>query len=414
MRGVKFWLTTVGIILTAAVTAAAAVRGFGTAAVEVKVATAEEKLFEDKVLATGKVETTRRAEVVAPFAARLVSVKVKEGDRVSAGEVLAELDTADAEGRVKEAEAALNAAEAELSAALGPARPEEIAQAEAALAAAEAAAEAAQKRVERYRYLVEQEAASTAELEAAQVDYTRAQAEVTAAKARLAALKEPDSRRLAPLRARVAQARVALENARRIVAKARVTAPITGVVLERISKEGSYLQPGTPVLVIGEMAELEVVADLSEQDVAGIAAGQEVVVTWAGCPGKTWRGRVSRVAPAVTKKIEQQQAENVVRVYITVEGAGLFPGATVDVVIHRVKPHRAVVVPNDVVTKEGGRWVLYTVEKGVARRRLVTPGGANELYTEICAGLKPGTTVILNPEKIRDGQPVRPAGGVQK
>ncbi|MGQ9512934.1 efflux RND transporter periplasmic adaptor subunit [Thermodesulfitimonas sp.] len=413
MRGARFWLAAAAGVLVAAVVAAAVWRGIHPPAAAVKTGVAAERLFEDKVLATGKVEAIRQAAVVAPFAARLLELKVKEGDQVAAGQVVAVFDTADADDRVKEAEAALKAAEAELAAALAPARPEEVAQAEAALKAAEAAAQAAQKRVERYRYLVEQEAASPAELEAAETDYARAQAEVTAAGARLAALKEPDSRRIAPLEARVNQARVALENARRMVAKGRVTVPVGGVVLQIAVKEGDFLQPGAPVLTVGDPAGLRVVADLSEQDVAGVAAGQEAVVTWAGCPGKTWRGKVSRVAPAVTKKTEQQQAENVVRVYIILEGAGLLPGATVDVVIHRVKPHRAVVVPNDAVIKEGGRPVVYTAEKGVARRRPVTLGGANELYTEIRAGLRPDATVILNPKEIKDGQPVRAVGGAQ-
>lgn len=413
MRGAKFWLAAAAGVLVAAVVAAAVWRGMHPPAVAVKTGVAEERLFEDKVLVTGRVETLRQAAVVAPFASRLLLLDVAEGDWVAAGQVVAVFDTADADDRIKEAEAALEAAEAELAAALAPARPEEVVQAEAALEAAQAAAQAAQKRVERYRYLVEQEAASPAELEAAEADYARAQAEVTAAGARLAALKEPDARRIAPLKARVAQARVALANARRLATKGRVTAPLSGVVLQIAAKEGDFLQPGAPVLTVGDPAGLRVVADLNEQDVAGVAAGQEAVVAWAGRPGKTWPGKVSRVAPAVTKKIEQQQAENVVRVYVKPEGAGLLPGATVDVVIHRVKPHRAVVVPNDAVVGAGKTAAVFTVEKGVARRRAVTLGGANELYTEILAGLSPGATVILNPKEIKDGQPVRAAGGAQ-
>jgi multidrug efflux pump subunit AcrA (membrane-fusion protein) len=165
IRTAKFWLITGGVLLTAAVIAAAVWRGFHGAAIEVKVATAEERIFENKVLATGKVEATNRVEVVAPFAARLLTLKVKEGDRVAAGQVLGELDTTDVEESVKEAEAAL-------AAALNPGTPEDIAQAKAALEAARTNADVAQKKLERYRYLFEQDAASQAELEAAEMEYT--------------------------------------------------------------------------------------------------------------------------------------------------------------------------------------------------------------------------------------------------
>ncbi|WP_334110725.1 biotin/lipoyl-binding protein, partial [Thermodesulfitimonas autotrophica] len=140
MRGAKFWLAAAAGVLVAAVVAAAVWRGMHPPAVAVKTGVAEERLFEDKVLVTGRVETLRQAAVVAPFASRLLLLDVAEGDWVAAGQVVAVFDTADADDRIKEAEAALEAAEAELAAALAPARPEEVVQAEAALEAAQAAA----------------------------------------------------------------------------------------------------------------------------------------------------------------------------------------------------------------------------------------------------------------------------------
>ncbi|MEW6448668.1 MAG: efflux RND transporter periplasmic adaptor subunit [Bacillota bacterium] len=410
-RSAKFWLIFSGVLLSSAIIAAAVWRGLHGPATEVKVATAEERLFENKVLATGKVETTRQVEVVAPFAARLVSLKVKEGDRVAAGQVLGELDTADVEDRVREAEAALAAAEAELAAALTPGAPEEIAQAKAALEAGRAVADAAQKKLKRYRQLFDQEAASQAELEAAEMEYKKAQAEVASAEARLAALTKTDADTIAVHRARVEQARVSLENARRAVEKGRLTSPITGVVLQKAVKEGDYLQPGLSVLTIGDPGRLQVVVDLTEQEVSGVAPGREVEINWTGSPDKTWHGKVSRVAPAVTKRMERD-TENTVRVYVALDKTGLLPGANVDTIIHRVKPHKALLVPTEAVVEIDKAKVVFAVEEGKARRHRVITGGSNELFTEIRSGLKPGAKVVLNPKDLKDGQPVR-AGGAK-
>jgi HlyD family secretion protein len=412
LRSVKVWLALAGGILAVAVVAGAFWRGLHPAALEIKIALAEERLFEDKVLAAGRVENTRRAEVVAPFAARLLSLKVKEGDRVEAGQVLAELDTGDFDDKVREAEAALRVAEAELARALSPGTTEEIAQAEMALAAARAASEAALKKFERCRQLFEEGAVSQAELEAAEVEHERARAETAAAEARLTSLKKADPETIAFYQARIEQARVVLKGARRTAAKGRLDAPISGVVQEVNAKEGAYLQQGAQILIIGDQELLQVVAELSEQDAGGVTAGQEAEINWSGSPGKTRRGIISYVAPAVTKKVDQ--TDHIVRAYVAPSEEGLLPGATVDVTIHRVKPHRAVLVPNEAVFEANGEKVVFTLEKGLARKQTVTVGGSNELFTEVVGGLMSGAKVILNPKGIKEGQPVRPSGGAGK
>jgi HlyD family secretion protein len=410
LRGAKFWLIAGGVVLTVAVVVAGAVRGFAKAAVEVKTAVAEERMFEDKVLATGRVEATNRIDVVAPFAARLLSLKVREGDRVVAGQVLGEMDASDVEDRVKEAEAALAVAEAELAQALKPARTEEIAQAEAALKAAEAQAGVSREAVERTRYLFEQEAASQAELDTAEAAYVRAQADVAAASAHLTALKEPDPGRLTILEARVEQARVAVTSARRALAKKSLTAPGDGVVITTAAREGNFLQQSALILTVGDPGQFEVVANLSEQDIGGVTAGQDVEITWAGRPDKTWTGKVDRVSPGAAKSTDRE-TENAVRVFVKLHEEDLIPGATVDVVIYRVKPVKTILVPNEAVVVEGKRKSVFVVDKKTARKHPVQTGRGNELYTEIKTGIKPGATVVLNPKDLKDGQPVRLAGG---
>ncbi|MEW6181808.1 MAG: efflux RND transporter periplasmic adaptor subunit [Bacillota bacterium] len=413
MRGVKFWLILAGIVLTVAVVAAGAVRSFSKASVEVKTAVAEERTFEDKVLVSGKVDATRRVDVVAPFAAKLLTLKVKEGDRVASGGLLAEMDASDAEDRAKESDAALAVAQAQLAQALKPARTEDLTQAEAALEAAEAQAEAARKDLERQRLLFEQEAVSQAELEAAETAYTRAKSDADAAAARLAALKNPDDDQIKILQAQVEQARLAAQNARRAASKGRLTASADGVVLYTATRAGSYLQPGAPILTFGDLQKLEVVADLSEQDIGGVAVGQLAEITWAGQPDKVLKGKVSRVAPAVTKTADRE-TENAVRVFMQLPKNDLLPGATVDVLIYRVKPFKAVMIPNESILTEGKTKFVFAVENRTARKQKVELGLANELSTVVKTGLRPGAVVIIDPKDIKDGQPVRVTGGAKR
>ncbi|MGQ9533077.1 MAG: efflux RND transporter periplasmic adaptor subunit [Desulfotomaculales bacterium] len=401
-----------GGVLLVVVVVASVYRAFHTPGTEVKTAVAEERIFEDKVLVTGRVEVLREVVLVAPFAARLLRLHVGEGDPVVPGQVLAEMDTTEVEERVAEARAALAVAEAELARGLRPGTPQEIAQAEAALEAAEKLAEVARNKRERYLYLREQGAVSPAECEQVEAEYARAQAELEAAAARLAALRQADPQALAVLRARVDQARVVLENALKAGARGRLTAPEEGRVLRVAAREGEYLAAGTLVLSVGNAEHVRVVADLTEQEAAGIAPGQEAEVHWIGRPDRAWPARVARVAPAVTPGRDRPE-ERVVRVYLDLAAseAGPLPGATVDVFIYRIKPRQALLVPADAVRRADGERFVFAVREGVARRTPVTVGGSNELYTEVLAGLKPGDRVILEPKDLRDGQPVREAGG---
>ncbi|ACX53064.1 efflux transporter, RND family, MFP subunit [Ammonifex degensii KC4] len=410
------------VLLGAGVVVAAVWRGLHPPGTPVKVALAEERTFEDKVLATGKVEPEEEIDVTSPIAAKLLRLAVREGDRVKAGQLLAELDTGDLEDKVKSAQAALAVAEAELL-ALRQARPEDIAQAEAAVREAEesleearAVADTAQKKLERYRFLRNQGAVSVAELEAVEAEAARAQAQVRAAearlesaRARLQALKNPDPQKIAVQEARVNQARVALEEARCQLAKGKITAPADGVVLQIGPREGDFLQPGAFILKLGDVNRVRVVAELSEQDLAGIKAGQRGVVTWSAYPGKEWSAVVERLSPMVTRKSEQG-AETIFKVYLRPEKEGLLPGARVDVSIYRALPRKSVLVPLEAVFGSDREKFVMVVENGVVRRQKVTVGGSNELYTEIKEGLKPGTMVVLNPRQVKEGERVRPEG----
>ncbi|MGB9793291.1 MAG: efflux RND transporter periplasmic adaptor subunit [Thermacetogeniaceae bacterium] len=163
----RLLLICLGVLAFVAVVAAVYKR-CSSSAVEVKTAVAEERIYEDKVLATGRVKAASSADVVAPFAARLVSLKVREGDRVAAGQPLGELEMTDAQQSLRDAEAAYEAARAELDQAYDQTEPERLAEAESALEVSKAAAEAAQRKLERYKYLLEQGAISQAEYEEAE------------------------------------------------------------------------------------------------------------------------------------------------------------------------------------------------------------------------------------------------------
>jgi HlyD family secretion protein len=413
-RSPRSWLVIAGTVLIIAVVAVSAHRALNASAVNVKTTVVEMRLFEDDALVTATVESLQQEQIVAPFNARLLSYDVAEGDRFSAGQVLAEMDIGDAEKQAREAESALAVAEAQREQAYHPYTADDLAQDVANRASAQAAADAADNKLARTRRLVALGFDSQADLDADASNDAQAQATLKTAIDALNALTNPDPRKLAINDAQVAQAQVTAEDDENTVAEGNLTASFAGVVLQKIPDEGAYLQQGSPVLVVADPGRIQVEADLSEQDIGGIALGQNADVQWAGQPDKTWQATVARMAPAVTKSSNQN--ENVVVVYLQFaqNPDDLLPGASVDVTIHRITPHQALVVPNEALLGSGATCTLFVVTGGRVHRRTVRAGYSNELYTEILSGVSKGERVVLDPSGLKDGQLVKDTGDGQQ
>ncbi len=365
-----------GLALIVAVIIGAVIKSSSESVVEVKTAEAKTMEYEDKVLA-------------ASFPSKL-TLKVQEGDQVTKGQVLAELDVSEQKEQLKNAEDNLDAAEKALANAKKASQ--EIA---AAKKEAERNLALAQQRLEAVKALIQ-------EGKAGQEELLEAQQAVAAAEQAKNAVEMLE------------QAKSAVNAARSAVEKGKIKSPIDGVVLQITAKNGSYVQPGMPLITVGKPDQLQVVANLSEQDINGVKAGQEVEVRWAGAPEQVVKGKVDRIAPVVSAP-EMGQTETYIKVYITIDdGAALKPGATVDVVIYRVKPRQSLLIPNEAITEEGETKSVFVVDNGTAKKVTVQTGHSNELYTEIKEGIKANTKVILEPKDIKDGQKVRLTGGGAK
>lgn len=390
-----------GLALIVAVIIGAVIKSSSESVVEVKTAEAKTMEYEDKVLATGKVEVADSVDVAPTLTmpAKL-TLKVEEGDQVKKGQVIAELDVSEQKQQLADAEKALDAAESALANANKA--KQEIA---AAKKEAEQNLALAQQGLEAVKALIQEGKAGQEELLEAQ------QAVAAAEQAKNAVEMQAKGMDTSTLEFQVEQAKSAVNAARSAVEKGKIKSPIDGVVLQITAKNGSYVQPGMPLITVGKPDQLQVVANLSEQDINGVKAGQEVEVRWAGAPEQVVKGKVDRIAPVVSAP-EMGQTETYIKVYITIDdGAALKPGATVDVVIYRVKPRQSLLIPNEAIIEEGGTKTVFVVDNGTAKKVKVQTGHSNELYTEINEGIKANTKVILEPKDIEDGQKVRLTGG---
>ncbi|MDA8164648.1 MAG: efflux RND transporter periplasmic adaptor subunit [Desulfobacteraceae bacterium] len=289
---------------------------------------------------TGNIEVT---EVALSFkvAGRVASRLVDEGDPVAKGQLVARLDAADLEHEVALRQAEVAAARAQLADLEAGYRTEEVAQARAALEKAQAEASNATENFARDQHLFEGKVIPKRVYDAAATSLAVTRQAVNEAKEKLTLLRKgyrPEQ--IAKSRAQADQAEAALALARTRLGYATLASPVAGFVLTKNVEPGEYVNPGTPVVTVGELDEVWLRGFISETDLGRVRLGQKAYLTIDTYPGKRYQGRVSFIASEAefTPKQVQTERERVklmYRIKITVPNPSqeLKPGMPADGVI---------------------------------------------------------------------------------
>ena len=257
----------------------------------------------DRVRVSGQVEATD-VQVAAQVAGRLLELRVAEGDRVAAAQIIARLDTADAELALVRARAERDQVDAQLRLLRAGARVEDVRQADAQLAtaqsdvgAAEAELASAQADVERFDALLASNSGSRKQRDDAvtrrDVAKTRvqgAQDRVRAARENLGRLRAGSRREdIDGARARVAAADAQIATWQKAIADATVAAPLAGIVTEKLADLGELIQPRAPLVVITDLDHAWANVFVDEPAVPRLRLGQPATVFTdaggAGLPG---------------------------------------------------------------------------------------------------------------------------------
>jgi len=236
---------------------------------------------------------------------RVSEVLVREGERVSAGQVLARLDGQLWQARVARAQAALAAASARRDMAYRGARKNEVRAAEAELVAARAAADDRELTRGRSERLYGEGAVSAAETDSVRASADGARAQASAAEARLSLLREgtrSELRREAD--AALAAARAELAEVRTLLAQTELRAPRAGVILRRYIEPGEFVSttPPTVAITMADPAELTLRAEVDESDVGRVAVGQRGFASAEAYGDKKFPGHVVRLTGELGRK----------------------------------------------------------------------------------------------------------------
>ena len=310
-------------------------------------ATAAQAELSTQLVISGGLRAVQSAFVKAKVATEVTTLDVREGDRVSAGQLLGNLDATEFQWRLRQAEDQAAAAQAQL--------------------------DIAQRTLDNNKALVDQGFISRNALDTSASSAASARASLQAARA-------------------------AAEIARKAVNDSSIRAPIAGLVSQRLVQPGERVALDARLLEIVDLSRVELEAAVAPEDVPSLRVGQAARVQVDGL-ADALPARVARINPSATT------GSRTVMSYLELQSGpaapalrqGLFARATID-----LQRKTTLVIPESALRFDQARPYVLVLEAGQAEQRTVSTGargtalidGRSEAGVEITQGLQPGAVVL--------------------
>lgn len=360
---------------------------------------ADRRAITETVISSGRVATPDRVLVGSELVGRVLRLSVEEGDRVAAGQVLAELDDAEQRAAVAQSARGVEEAEARLAELAQVSRPvaeQNLLQAEAGLA--QATAEHA-----RVKALADAGFINQSRLDEARRALDGARAARDGAQAQ-AGGNRPDGVEVRLAQARLAQAHAALALARARQAKMELRAPVSGLLVRKAVEAGDTVSQGKVLFEIAAAGQTEIVLQVDEKNLGRLAPGQVASVLADAYPGQPFQAAIFHIAPAV----DAAKGSVEVKLRVPEPPAFLRADMTVSVEIEVGRREGALTLPVGALREATSPrpWVLVA-EGGRALRRDVQLGLRGTGVVEVRAGLEGGERVILPESGAEPGDRVR-------
>ncbi|MCV9878607.1 efflux RND transporter periplasmic adaptor subunit [Brenneria izbisi] len=340
-------------------------------------ATAEIADLEQTVLADGEIEAQKQVSVGAQASGQIKALHVALGDKVTKGQLIAEIDDLTQQDALKNSEAALKNVQAQRAAKQAELRNDTLSW-------------------QRQQMLMKRGVG-------AQADYDSAKATLDATKANIDALD-----------AQIVQAQIAVNTAKVNLGYTKILSPIDGTVVSIPVEEGQTVNATQSTPTIAKVANLNTMtikAQISEADIVKVKTGMPVWFSILGEPSKRYEAKLSSIEPApdaidddttttssstssttssssaiyYNGLFDVQNTDNVLRISMT---------AQVYILLSSVK--NAVVVPATALSTRDGKWYVQVVDANKKiERRTVSIGLNDNVRTQILSGLAAGEQVVI-------------------
>lgn len=425
----KKWPWVVGLLLIAGIAGGIYARSKQPQGTLVTAENIQKRDLEALVSASGKIDPRRSVNISAQSIGRVTRIGVREGDRVTAGQFLLQIDPVAAESVVRRDEAAVAGARTGLE------------QSRVSVQSARAALDVARQAAKRQQELWDAGLTTRETLEKAQADVEMRESDLNARAQEIRTREE-----------QVRQQEAGLVSSRYNLSQSRFLSPFDGIVTRRNVEEGENVvmgtmnNAGTVLLTVADMSVIEAEIEVDETDVPLVQIGQKATVTIDAIEGKTFAGHVTEIgnSPIQTTAAAGTRTATNFKVVVTLDEASpeIRPGFTCTAEISTATRSNVVAVPIQALTvreleyDKAGAVVprlrpaptsrfsfgapaaattpalptelpvghtrkevegVFVIRDGKAQFQVVQVGIAGERYFEVTSGLKEGDRVITGP-----------------
>jgi HlyD family secretion protein len=325
--------------------------------------------IQNSITLNGKVKPVREAEISAKVSGKVSQIYFELGQTVKQGDVLFKLDDRDARLNLEQAEAGLNMTRTSLDSSLKTAETNYL---------------DAKRDYERLKRLYDKEIGSKQDLDSAESRYQLA--EDTYNSAKLAAQNGTTN-----ARAQLEKARLAYEIAKTQLDYMVMRAPISGIIATKDLKIGQYVGASVTVATLADLSALTVETNVPEAQINRIKLGDQVEVSVKSISEQPFTGKIYAIAPAVDSttlnypvKIQVVNPQNQLK-------SGMF--ATVKLTLDQAE--RVLAVPLAALGEEAGRKYVFTVNRGVAVKRMIKTGLSDDQMVQVIEGLSENEAVAV-------------------
>ena len=400
----RTWIIVVGLIL--AVVVLAAFVSLHRSQVAIRIGRADRQTITESIATNGKIEALNNFEAYAPMATTVKKINVQQGSWVKPGQLLLQLEDANARLQAARAEAQLKGAEADINAVENGGTKEELLTTRNALVKAQAERDVAQRNLQAMQHLLQSGAASQAEVDAAQNQFRIAEANVQLLQQKLGG--RYSKQEIGHVEAQQTEGHASLAAAQQLLKNSNIVAPRAGMVYSLPVRQGAFVNAGDLLVQVADLHKVRVRAFVDEPEIGKLQKGQLVEVTWDAVSGRVWQGTVD----ALPTTVVQHGTRMVGEVTCVVENGDLtlLPNTNISVAVVIARQQDALTVPREAVHQDANGQFVFQVSNGELQRRGVKTSVANLTRIQVTSGLTDNAVLALgaiNMQSLRAGMPVK-------
>ncbi|MEP6850819.1 MAG: efflux RND transporter periplasmic adaptor subunit [Acidobacteriota bacterium] len=350
--------------------------------------------IEDFYEATGTVRPRTTTQISANVMGRIISFSVAEGDTVTRGQVLVEIDSSETRTQLRKAQAALAEAQASLIEV-----ERSVDAGAAAVRTSEANKQLAESTFARYKELFQRGSASAQEFDEAQSKVKAATSELDGARSNVQTIFAKNKQ----INSRIDQAKAEIANTKVLEGYSKIVAPVSGIVVKKFAEPGATASPGSPLLAIEDISQYRLEAAVEESRSNLVHIGNRVMVRIDALGAGDISGTVAEILPT------SDAASRSYTVKIDISANPLIRTGLYGLARFPLSQKVAITVPQTAIIRRGQLTGIYLVgSDGVLHFRIVTTGKTSDGMVEMLSGVNEGDEIVSSDvERLNDGTKVR-------